>query len=420
MKPNSILRTPAGALAGTPPRGPAWERSQMSSSGRKGRWYATLSVLVTMLVGSSSLGVADHNLVAQEPELRPWAHGPLMGAILDATSGEDVLLSRVWGMSVDSEGRVYVKDDGTRGVIVLRPDLTYERTLGRGGEGPGEFRHVSTVQVLPGDSVFVYDRRLNRITVFGPGSGEPAHVHTRPGVPYQSIFRVSEGFVAVQSPTYQASGSDIGVETDWLLRLREDGSVADSLFSFPKKENLVYRTSDPRGGGAVSISDHPFGHEPFVQVFDGDSLRAVYASSRALDVRTINVETGIQTSFSYPTTPIEVTRDELGFEADERSSGFARMLRDGVPYTWPPLTGIVAGDAGLVYVGIRRTDGAIWEWAMFRSDGHHIMSIALPAGFVVYAVWGGRLIGSITDEFDVPRIRAYRMATDTLGALREH
>ena len=44
-------------------------------------------------------------------QTRPWANGPLVGAIQEAASNEDVLLSRVWGMSLDSKGRVYVKDE---------------------------------------------------------------------------------------------------------------------------------------------------------------------------------------------------------------------------------------------------------------------------------------------------------------------
>ena len=355
-------------------------------------------------------------LVVQESDGRPWARDPVMETILEATSAEDVLLSRVWDISVDSEGRVYVTDDYAGGVVVLSPDLTYVRTLGRSGDGPGEFRHVSTVQILPGDSVFVFDRNLSRITAFGPGSSEPAYAQRLPGGPYRTVFQTPKGFVAIHSPSYEASGADVGTKAEWLLRLRQDGSVADSLFAYPRKDNLVYRRGDPRGGGAVSISNHPFGHRPFVQMLHGDTVRAAYTSSLALEVTVIDIETGRQKAFSHPTPTVGVTRDELASAADSKSTRFARMLRDGAPYAWPPITGVVAGDAGLVLLGIRRTDRKIWEWALFREDGTHIASVALPSGVVVYALHEGRIIGSIVDEFDTPRIVAYRMGTDTLQA----
>ena len=321
-------------------------------------------------------------------------------------------------MSLDSKGRVYVKDENTRGVIALGSELTYLRTLGRAGEGPGEFRHVSTVQVLPGDSVFVYDRNLNRNTVFGPGSGEAANVQRLPGISYQDVYRIPDGFLAVYSAPYQASGEDIGVNGAWLLRLRQDGSVVDSLFSFPPKVNLVYRRGDPRGGGIVSTSSHPFSHKPFVRIVGGNHPAVVYASSLALDVTTIDIETGVETAFSFPTTPMNVTPEELTSEVEKKSTRFASMLRDGTPYTWPPLIGMIADDNGTIFLGIRTTDRAIWEWAMFRSDGTHLGSVALPAGFVAYAYRDGRLIGSIANEFDVPEIRAYRVDADMLEAPR--
>ena len=94
------------------------------------------------------------------------------------------------------------------------------------------------------------------------------------------------------------------------------------------------------------------------------------------------------------------------------------MLREGGPYVWPPLTGVVAGGGGLVMLGVRTTDRKVWEWASFRDDGTHAASVVLPSGVVVYAQREGRLIGTITDEFDTPRIVAYRVGSDALEARR--
>ena len=226
----------------------------------------------TIVVLMALTPALPNTLAAQGSDLRPWARGPVLEATLEATSGPDVILSRVWGIDVDSKGRVYVRDDQTRGVSVLSPDLTYERTLGRRGGGPGEFRHVSTVQILPDDSVLVYDRNQNRITVFPPGASEPAYVQGLPGGPYREVFKVPEGLVAIRTSAYEASGADVGIENERLLRLRPDGSVATALFAFPRKENLVYRRGDPRGGGAVSITSHPFGHRPFVRIVPGNTV----------------------------------------------------------------------------------------------------------------------------------------------------
>ncbi|MFC1574809.1 6-bladed beta-propeller [Gemmatimonadota bacterium] len=42
------------------------------------------------------------------------------------------------------------------------------RNLGRSGEGPGEFKGGTGIAISPGDSLFVLDPVLNRLSVFGP------------------------------------------------------------------------------------------------------------------------------------------------------------------------------------------------------------------------------------------------------------
>ena len=88
---------------------------------------------------------------------------------------------------------------------------------------------------------------------------------------------------------------------------------------------------------------------------------------------------------------------------------WARLLRDGAPYVWPTLTGLVVDDEGHIWLGIRKRDLSIWEWAAFSPDGTHVVSVDLPAGFELHAVRNGRLIGVGRDELDVPRVQAYRL-----------
>jgi hypothetical protein len=67
----------------------------------------------------------------------------------------------------DSRGRFYAVAVGwTLEVIVYEPDGSIVRTVGRQGEGPGEFRHtVTDLLIGPGDSLFVAHDGL-RLSVF--------------------------------------------------------------------------------------------------------------------------------------------------------------------------------------------------------------------------------------------------------------
>lgn len=338
---------------------------------------------------------------------RPWAAGAPVRPVLEATSGDDATLSYVWDLAMDSRGHVYVVDFQEPGIIELNHDLGYERTIGREGEGPGEFGRAATVQILEGDSLIVWDSQLQRLTFFPPGGSEAASVHAL-GTQERSgtTWRLAAGaYLARSSTAYMADGSDQGSTRSEVLRhvREEEGRVVDEvIFSYPAAERLVLRVE-----GAVSVAGHPFGRSSFVGLLaDG---RIAHASSDALEVKTIDLTGDVQTAFSYPTTYMPVSRRDLAAAADGLSGDLARLLREGAPYSWPSLTGLVVDDEGRIWIGLRDADLTKWEWAAFHVDGTHQFSVEFPAGFEVHAVRGGRIIGVEQGDLGVPRILAYQL-----------
>ena len=363
-------------------------------------------ITATLLAGCSADTPGADPIDAPSAD-RSWATGPPVQPVLEATSGDDAILSYVWDLAMDSRGHVYVVDFQEPGIIELNHDLGYERTIGREGEGPGEFGRAATVQILDGDSLIVWDSELQRLTLFPPGGSEAASVHSL-GTQERSgtTWRLPGGaYLARSSTAYMADGSDQGsTRTEVLRHIREEeGRVVDEvIFSYPAAESLVLRAE-----GAVSVAGHPFGRSSFVGLLaDG---RIAHAGSDALEVRAIDLAGDIQTAFSHPTTYMPVSRRDLAAAADGLGRDLARLLREGAPYVWPSLTGLVVDDEGRIWIGLRDADLTKWEWAAFLVDGTHRLSVELPAGFEVYAVGGGRMIGVEQDELDVPQIRAYRL-----------
>ena len=355
---------------------------------------------------SGDNGARDAARVAEYP--RPWANGPPGEALLEATSGDDVFLSYVRDVVADSEGRVYVIDFQEAGVIALNADLSHDRTIGREGEGPGEFTRPGSMQVLSGDSLLVWDYQPQRITVFPPGSDEAAYVHSLGTQELGSGTRRlagSNGYLVQSSTSYMADASDAGETRVAVLRhVREEGGrvVDEVVYQYPAGEFLVLR-----GEGTVSVSGHPFGRGSFTEILGGEQI--AYASSDALEVKIVDLQGGVRTAFAFPTTPISVTGAELDDAADGMGRRMGNLLRDGAPYVWPTLTGLVVDDEDRIWLGIRKRDLSIWEWAAFTPDGTHVVSVDLPAGFELHAVRNGRLIGVGRDELDIPRVQAYRL-----------
>ena len=382
-------------------------------------------LIILPAVGCSGDAPADPP--PTEPDLRPWASGPHAEVGLESTSGEDVHLSWVLDMDVDSEGRVYIADQMAKEVIVLDPDLRYGRTIGREGEGPGEFRVVSSgADVARGQPL-----RLGPIddAAYRVRAGKRrSRIHTQTREHARAVGRQrheasgTAGLIGTSRRTYRASGPTEEEQRPSVSSTTStedvDGAVvaADSLFAFLRTENLVERRrDDSRGSAGVSVRVHPFGHKPFVQILDED--RIVYASSLALDVKVVGIEGRTESAFSYETTRIGVSRAELRSEADNMSRYFARILRDGAPHTWPPPRGSGGGRPAPHLGGDTQTDRALREWAGLQARRN-----ARDVGGSSSGIHAVRRAGRSDDRRRSRRergsqVRAYRLApTGAIGS----
>lgn len=80
----------------------------------------------------------------------------------------DESFGRVMDIAWDGRDRILVADDLGPHVKVFGADGTYVRTIGRGGEGPGEFSQPWQIAVDASDSLYVWDAGHSRILVFTP------------------------------------------------------------------------------------------------------------------------------------------------------------------------------------------------------------------------------------------------------------
>jgi hypothetical protein len=69
------------------------------------------------------------------------------------------------------DGRIAVADAGNTRIAIFAADGTALRSWGSRGEGPGEFRTLSRIYPLGGDSLMAADLTTSRISVFHPDGG---------------------------------------------------------------------------------------------------------------------------------------------------------------------------------------------------------------------------------------------------------
>lgn len=357
------------------------------------------TLAVTIAVTTAFLG-APANLCGQQT----WS------AALEAESASSLYLARVTGLAVDSRLRTYVVDPVWEGIRILGDDLTVQQEVGRRGQGPGEFEWPATIQILEGDSLYVFDGSLARVTVFEPRDLTVAYTVTLArSYNTRGLWRIPQqgGYIGVRSRPISPGQTEEDDQDrfDVVFSLDEGGEAeSDSIYAFPSAEPLIVRRER-----SVMVGDHPFGSEPFLSLLGVDRL--VYANSRSPSLMVLDLAGTVHHSFGVPATevPVNAADVEANIESEEVEP-FARALEQGGPYMWPALTGLVVDDEQRIWVGVRSESmGKEREWMAFTQAGGQVGSVFLPSPFELHAARGGRLFGVVMDEFDVPRIQLYRL-----------
>ena len=131
------------------------------------RWLCTFTLAAGHATAESARALQGPD--EQRYQLPEWrlAESPLFRVGHDGAE----LLHRVGGAVVLDNGSVVVSDSGNRRLLILDPTGRVSATLGRQGDGPGEFQSIGAISAI-GDTVVAFDGSLHRGTVWVPG-GEP-------------------------------------------------------------------------------------------------------------------------------------------------------------------------------------------------------------------------------------------------------
>jgi hypothetical protein len=335
-------------------------------------------------------------------------HGALVTQI--AGSGPEAELTYVTALDADSRGRMYVANMFQQSVTVLAPDGKVLWKIGRDGSGPGEFRSVRDVQVLPGDSLLVYDPELARVSVFAADSSRPAYVvnmadHLR-GMPPFHLRRApaTGGYLAYFQARF-AFGSDNRFEArrDSVALLNADGSTRARVASFAAAPFLVARTS---------VTPHPFGRR-MVAGLDSRG-RTLLAWTDSLAVTAYSPAGKREGSFSSRYDPPPITRDDsrralerMGGEQGKRM--FESVLADSLPARWPAMGDLLVDDRDRVWINLAGPLDQPAEWAVFSPAGRYLYSVFLPPGTTLQAVRAGRAYAVQVGDAGVPRVTVFEI-----------
>ncbi len=158
----------------------------------------------------------------------------------DGTPGE---LGNPGSIAVDETGRVYVADDKPAMIRVFTPDGKLVRTIGREGEGPGEFRKGFIA--VRGDYLVLQDPRIARTTVWDTAGTYLRSWHSSCCYwNYIQIDRQNRIYVPTMVPTQPGEKSRGSAYVRWSL----EGVALDTVWVPQRDEAKTWTVSVKKGG----------------------------------------------------------------------------------------------------------------------------------------------------------------------------
>jgi hypothetical protein len=326
--------------------------------------------------------------------------------------GQESELVNPQSLAVDAAGRIYVADRKPAVIKQYGPDGRLHRTIGREGEGPGEFR--ASFLAIHGAHLVLHDPRLSRTSVFDT-SGTFLRSWSSSCCYWTAIHVDREGLAYIPGPSVvESRGTQMS-------RFRLDGSVVDTVWTPRGGE---WRSWVIRAGSGqnrtVAMTSVPF--TPQVRYgFHPDGGFVVGWSGEYLFRRSTNGHDTVRV-FGRTWSPAPVTDAEKRAITDsmvqEWSDGYDPVLlrsafrADEIPSTRPAFEGLAVDQDGNVWVRVGPAPSGGLTYDIFDADGAWLGSVRFP---ITFSPWGDHHFGRdavvvlTEDEGGRPAVVRYRI-----------
>ena len=357
-------------------------------------------------------------------------------------AGMDSLLStELLSVAAGLGGRVYVVVLSDPTIHVFGPNLTYERRIGRGGSGPGEFRSAPQIG-FKADTLWALDAVLRRATFFTPegfligvtsfatassaAEGRGMEAAKPVGILFDGQLLMRQA--PPMTPTATTSNAEAGLK---LLRMPFDGQDIDTVAVLSIKKAVI-SAQLPQGirltlrrpwsfsdllavssnGKHIAVVSQPPAHEDgrgqytvsrfdtrgelvFTRTFRYDAERLqtdevdAYLDSKVED---------IVSAASLPRARVRETLEDA-FAFPKYRPGVVGRGRD------PIRGGVLVGADGQIWIG--RDTGTVTSWNILGASGDVAATIPISSDIQLVEVAGSVVWGVLVDSDGLPQLSRF-------------
>ena len=325
-------------------------------------------------------------------------------------------------MALGPDGLLYSTHAGEGQVRRWTADGTPAGSLGRRGEGPGEFQYPYMLG-FHGDSLWVWDILANRASYFdlaggflgssssGPNAGGGGDPFLRPVAPLRDGT-----FMGLTPPMSTAIARGDLTETPY-MRMDPEGRGLDLIWTQRWERRDVF------GGTSLSL---PFG-DADLSGFGKRGLlvveRRTWTGEGNADVRISEIAFDGDTVFTaivpYEPVPLEAERFDSVVTAwiEGAGRGAARGAELEAAYRpayLPAVRNFVAAEDGTIW--LQRFDPVVsdagenvHEWWVLNGEGNPVARALTPVDLEVRLITGDAVWGIVRDDLDVEYIVRHRL-----------
>ncbi len=367
---------------------------------------------------SADVRVVENLQPAWGPEVA-WRVAAEPTVEIGAEEGEDpYIFFRVFDALRLNDGRIIVSNAGSGEIRFFDPQGGFLYSVGRQGQGPGEFGEFSSMRIWASRAgLVVTDDGNARVNLFRP-SGEFINSYRIEPLPGWSVPGLIGGFgdgssLAVTGSILFSRGPTGPLEPDTLryFRYNADGTPGDQLVSFPGRPRYRHTARENT-------------HYPFVPLHveasvTADAFWLFAGGGAAAEVERRRLDGTLNSIIRWSDRErrrSDEVYDRYKAESLETMSERTRQaytpfleLDLPVPEYLPVFQGLLVDDEGYLWVERYRLPWETSRWEIFDPDGRWLGAVETPEGVLPFQIGRDFLLGRHRDDMGIERIRLYSL-----------
>ena len=324
------------------------------------------------------------------------------------SESDEMLLSNISQLKVDSEGNIIIVDGRQRIIHAVDPSGNYLQQIGANGSGPGEYQFPGIVEIGPDDSIHLMDWASRTVISYSKENGQWAFDSDfiaeadQTGF-FSTMFPLGSGEYFISAGTMSANSEDQSLV---FKKIGTDSNVLqDSIQVVPGNERFTIRSGDT---AMMSLSQNEmhrqsvYAHDYNGSIYYGwsDSL-AVFklpSGSESFDLHAdIDLENAPFTSASGDSI---LSRFESLLEGN---SSARNDLISSFPDTKPVFSRMFSDDSGYLWIQLQLPEGNS-TWLILDPQGEPAYRSVFDEGMDLRAVRNGLAYIVSESELGVPEV----------------